>query len=64
MDPVVIILTPNLSDFGMCNILAGSNCHDSNGCNHEFWVPLKTCGVQIESELEPLYDWPFFLIEY
>ena len=43
-------------EFGMCNILAGSNCHDSNRCNHDFSIPLKTFDVQNESELEPLYD--------
>ena len=49
------------------------DCATFDGCqilkiltarNHNFWVPSKTYDVQIESELEPLYDRPFFLTEY
>ncbi len=48
-------------EFGMCNILARSNCHDSNRCNHDFWVPSNSYDVQNESELEPFYDRSFCL---
>jgi len=39
-------------EFGMCNILAESNCHDSNRFNHDFSVPSKTFDVQNESYIE------------
>ena len=39
----------NLKKRKFGDILSTSLTYDSNRCNHKFWVPSKTCDVQIES---------------